>query len=225
MEIKNIRLEEAFRYMGFGNSTPDESFVKIAKEVEAELLNVVSPKYTYKILDIKNVDIKNGSVTFDNVSVTFEGFDIANHLMGCQKAVLMACTAGDGVDKLLRRYKILDMTQALACDCLGSALIEQICDNAQKEICDKLTGFTTWRYSCGYGDFPLETQKDIVKILDMQKTIGVSISESLLLTPVKSVTAVFGISSAPVGQKRKGCESCNLYNTCNFRKRGERCNA
>lgn len=223
MEIKKIRTQEAIRYLGYKNSQPDEKILKIISDCEKEILSVLEPKYIYKILEIQNVDTNEGIVTFKSCRVVFKGRDIAKHLNGCEKAAVMACTASAGVDRLLRLYQIQDMTKAVVGDSLASAAIEQICDLAQKEISEKADGYTTWRFSCGYGDFPIETQREIVALLDTQKRIGLSATESCMLVPAKSVTAVFGISKNPIERKRRGCESCNLYKTCNFRKRGERC--
>ena len=49
------------------------------------------------------------------------------------------------------------------------------------------------RYSPGYGDVPLSVQKDICRELDCAKTVGITLTESLLMIPEKSVTAVIGI--------------------------------
>ena len=49
------------------------------------------------------------------------------------------------------------------------------------------------RYSPGYGDLPLETQTAVFKALDCERTIGVTLTESLLMRPSKSVTAVIGM--------------------------------
>ena len=71
---------------------------------------------------------------------------------------------------------------------------------------------------------PLEKQKDIFALLDCNRQIGISLNESLLMTPSKSVTAIFGISDkgdnvsnnklAPDGKK---CAGCNKKD-CGFRK-------
>jgi cobalamin-dependent methionine synthase I len=49
------------------------------------------------------------------------------------------------------------------------------------------------RYSPGYGDLPLEMQREIIRALDCGRTIGVTLTESLLMQPSKSVTAVIGM--------------------------------
>lgn len=223
MEILKIRKDEALRYMGFKDNKPDDGFMELVFQVEKELLSVCNPKYTYKIFDIKEISKNNNEVILRDCSFVLKGRDITNHLKDCDKAVFMACTASAEVDKLMRVYSVSDMTRAVICDSMASALVEQICDEAQKEISERINGYTTWRYSCGYGDFPLDAQRDISLILDTPKTIGVSVTDSCLMTPLKSVSAVFGISKNPFDKKRLSCESCNMFENCNYRKRGERC--
>ena len=50
------------------------------------------------------------------------------------------------------------------------------------------------RFSAGYGDVPLELQRDIFALLDCPRRIGLTLNESLLMSPSKSVTAIVGIS-------------------------------
>ena len=70
-------------------------------------------------------------------------------------------------------------------------------DGARLAICrelaenDSKSNFRP-RFSPGYGDFPLTAQRDIFAILDCPKRIGLSLNQSLLLSPTKSVTAVIG---------------------------------
>lgn len=49
------------------------------------------------------------------------------------------------------------------------------------------------RFSAGYGDLPLEVQKDIFRVLDCPRKIGLTLNDSLLMSPTKSVTAIVGI--------------------------------
>jgi Vitamin B12 dependent methionine synthase, activation domain. len=48
----------------------------------------------------------------------------------------------------------------------------------------------------------------------MPKTIGVSLSDSLLMTPTKSITAVIGLSKNRTDCHTAGCEECNMSSTC-----------
>ena len=79
------------------------------------------------------------------------------------------------------------------------------------------------RFSPGYGDLPLEIQKDLCRMLNASRRIGLTVSESMLMVPCKSVTAVIGIAEEPQDHRASGCEVCNLFRTCEFRKEGGTC--
>lgn len=224
MVFESLSIGEAIRYLGYGSSAPDDKIMELLNESEKELLKVIQPKYVYKIFDISEIDKKENIVSLSGCAMKLEGKDITAHLDGCQKAVIMACTASVGVDKLLRITQVKDMTKAVVMDSLASASVEKICDTAQQEILETIHGyFNTWRFSCGYGDFPIESQNMFLEVLDAPKRIGLNATDSHLLIPTKSVTAVFGLSKAKLELKKLGCESCNLKDKCNFRKKGERC--
>ncbi|MBQ6110986.1 MAG: hypothetical protein IJL01_01180 [Synergistaceae bacterium] len=52
----------------------------------------------------------------------------------------------------------------------------------------------TSRFSPGYGDLGMNVIEDIITILNATKRIGLSVTRSLMMTPVKSVTAVAGLA-------------------------------
>jgi 5-methyltetrahydrofolate--homocysteine methyltransferase len=49
------------------------------------------------------------------------------------------------------------------------------------------------RFSAGYGDLPLEYQKKIFDLLDPHTQIGLTLNDSYLMSPSKSVTALIGV--------------------------------
>ena len=73
------------------------------------------------------------------------------------------------------------------------------------------------RFSPGYGDFSLEHQREFFRILEVQKKIGVTLTESLLMMPSKSVTAVIGLSEENTHCMLQGCEACGKRD-CSFRR-------
>lgn len=116
------------------------------------------------------------------------------------------------------------MAASYVTDCLASAAIESVCDEAEKELAEKLPGkFLTWRYSPGYGDLPLSLQPEIINVMNAGKRIGLSVTDSLMLIPSKSVTAVIGISRTSLPKAVKGCIGCIMYENCSFRKGGYHC--
>jgi len=59
------------------------------------------------------------------------------------------------------------------------------------------------RFSPGYGDLPLDYQRTLLSVLDTSRKIGVSLTDSLLMVPSKSVSAIVGVRPAQ-GSSRCG---------------------
>lgn len=121
---------------------------------------------------------------------------LRNNLQGCNKAVLFAATVGSGIDRLIRRYEKADPKMGLLLQGLGAERVESLCDafDAEVKACaEKLGGETNWRYSPGYGDLPIEVQRVFLPLLDAERRLGITLSESCLMAPSKSVTAIIGI--------------------------------
>jgi len=73
------------------------------------------------------------------------------------------------------------------------------------------------RYSPGYGDFPLTYQKEILELLNAQRRIGLTRTESNMLVPTKSVTAIIGFTTEETSCHVAKCMTCQAKN-CPFRK-------
>ena len=119
--------------------------------------------------------------------------DLSKNLADCEKAVIFAATVGIGIDRLITKYSRLSPSRALMLQAIGAERIEALCDRFYKDIKNEHPSGIRPRYSPGYGDLPLEVQKDVFKLLEAPKRIGISLNESMLMTPTKSVTAFIGI--------------------------------
>lgn len=223
MELKTINRAEAYRYMGYKGGAMSANVDALCTECEQRLLAKITPKFVWRVFDI---DITENGVEIMNTALVFKGRDIAEHLRGCEKCVLLAATLGAGADSVIRAYEVAAMEKAVIADSLASAAIEQVCDAAEREIQSQLDRYNfTWRFSPGYGDFPLDVQRELVRTLDANKRIGLCVSESLILTPRKSVTAVMGVSKGEIAKGKRGCGSCNLKGNCEYKKRGHHCSS
>ncbi|MBR4096229.1 MAG: methionine synthase [Oscillospiraceae bacterium] len=221
MIINEINRTEAFRYLGI-KGTPDNATLQLADACEKMLLAEMTPKFCWSYTEIS--DCQDNSVSLSGYTLSLDGNDISAHLEGCSGAVLLAATLGNNVDMLLRKTQTLDMAKAVILDAMASAAIERVCDEAEKEISARLENkHFTWRFSPGYGDFPIAVQKDFLTVLNAQKVIGLCASQSGMLTPTKSVTAVIGVHEKSVQQQKHSCESCNMRDRCNYRKTGGTC--
>lgn len=86
--------------------------------------------------------------------------------------------------------------KALIIDACATTAVEELCDIVEEKIREETEEKRmkiTFRYSSGYGDFPIDIQNDFLRVLDAQKKIGLMLSEINLLFPRKSVTAIIGI--------------------------------
>ena len=53
--------------------------------------------------------------------------------------------------------------------------------------------------------------------MDCPRKIGLTLNESLLMSPSKSVTAIFGITDGPGDSREAGCAACGKQD-CAYRK-------
>ena len=138
----------------------------------------------------------------------------------------MCATAGMELDRRVRRMMISEPDAAVVMDACGIQAVEQIADQAEAQIekTVRREGLnTTWRFSPGYGDLPLELQRDFLRVLDTHRKIGVSLTESFLMVPAKSVTAVVGVTDIRKDERKNKCDHCDNRENCGFRKRGTIC--
>ncbi len=116
------------------------------------------------------------------------------------------------------------MGAAVILDACGSAWVEAGCDEAERELKERLSPrYLTDRFSPGYGDLPLAVQPAMLGALNAERRLGVHLTESLLMTPSKSVTAVLGVSDEPQPARVRGCGYCAMRETCDYRKGGTTC--
>ena len=176
---------EILRYAGAREAT-DET-VALMDECIALATGKESFKVCYTDVEI-SVDGEDGDLGF----VRVRSASLAKNLAECDKAVIFAATAGIELDRLVARYSSLSPAKALMLQAIGAERIESLCD----AFCEDLRaeyGDIRPRFSAGYGDLPLEFQKDIFSLLSCSKSIGLTLNESLLMSPIKSVTAIIGI--------------------------------
>lgn len=220
ISLSSIPKDEAARYMGI-KGIPDENISVMLDRCEKLVKDAVRPNYVYREADIYFAE---DGVHVKGMNSPLTGDSVRRHLEGCGKAVLMAVTLSSEADKLIRQAAVRDMAESLAIDCLCSAAVEQVCDIAEKEIFSGIdVPYRTWRFSPGYGDLPLELQREFLLFLNAQRRIGLTATENSLLIPSKSVTAIIGISDHPVKKSRHGCGGCSMRESCEFRKNGTKC--
>ncbi len=218
--LQSIDRAQAFRYAGM-HGQPSAQLAALADVCEQQLLSAMHPRFIHRVYPL--VFSENG-IACKGSRLLLTGRDIAAHLKDCTHSILLCVTLSEGADRAIRMAQTQDVTAGLLTDAMASAAVEQLCDLAELQILETLPNFyATWRFSAGYGDLPLDIQEDFLAAVDAPRRIGVCVSESGLLIPRKSVTAIIGLSKQPVERHRKGCAACNLSVTCPYRAKGAHC--
>lgn len=109
------------------------------------------------------------------------------------EVVFLCGTIGAEFDAWQRRLSVTSAADALLSQQIGLDAVEKVMDELENEVRAKVEGEGLKlrpRRSPGYGDLPLELSREIINCLDATKKIGVSITDSNLLVPSKSVTAI-----------------------------------
>lgn len=177
----------ACRFMGYKGGFENKALSELYEECQKEYLSAVSFKACYRKSSLHFAS--DGEIVFDFGTV--KSRDLTKNLKGCSYVYFFAVTSGLGVDRLLMKYKKTDSLKAMMIDCIASSGIECRCDEVNGLIVkDKKS---RPRYSPGYGDMGLEYQPTILSFLDAQRQLGITLTESMLMLPVKSVTAIIGI--------------------------------
>lgn len=176
-----INKAEAFRYAGIKGEANEKLSELFDKAFEL-LSSTVKPKAVYKCLPVTYFE---GGVIIENEKI--ESLGLKKFLKGETRVALMAATVGIEADRLIARYSMVEPSLALMINALAAAAVEALCNKLCKN-CFK--GEEQRRFSPGYGDFPIDYQKRIISLLSADLNIGVTLTNSLMLAPSKSVTAV-----------------------------------
>ncbi len=206
---------EAARYLGYNKvNLPDEQVMGMIKAACKELFGVVAPKAVFDSFDL-TVEKGKGARESDNqeeleqlenkyehgkskisfADVVFYSESLGINLRDCRQVFLVAVTIGPQVDALIRRTQALDSVKASIMQAAGAMLAEKTIELINAQIKDIAVSQNTKckpRFSPGYGDVPLTIQKDFFRLLPCSK-IGLSLMDTLIMSPEKSITAFIGL--------------------------------
>lgn len=196
--------KEILRYAGCKSETDlPEGFLEACLN---EALPVFSYKVCYSVFDIK---VKDDECDFSAFKVKSK--DLAKNLGSAKNAVVFAATVGVGIDRLISKYGEISPSKAVTIAAIGAERIESLCNTFCEDIKREYKTELKPRFSPGYGDLSLSVQKDIFSVLNCQKHIGLTLVDSMLMSPTKSVTAIAGFTEKPQGNTKK-CEICENKN-------------
>ncbi|MBQ1229548.1 MAG: hypothetical protein IIX80_00805 [Clostridia bacterium] len=180
---------EILRYAGTPATSPELDCLLDACLAKSEAL--LRGRVCFSVLPLHRKE-----QILDLTFATTASASLGRALEGCDRILLFAATAGLEIDRFIFRTAKHSSAEALLLQAIGTAYVEAVCDRFCSEIAQELgeggKGLRP-RFSPGYGDLPLSLQREVFSYLDCPARIGLTLNETLLMSPSKSVTAIAGI--------------------------------
>ena len=185
------QITDALRYMGVPPEGRTEELVRTVYAAFGRLEGYVTPRCVWGRFHIVHFD---GGIELEGAYIYSN--DIARLTSRSDECIVLAATLGHETDRQITIAQNRNMLDGLALDACASVRIDAYIDQfIRSEIApglhegEKMTS----RFSPGYGDLKMNVTEDIMAILNASKRIGLGVTGSLMMSPVKSVTAIAGL--------------------------------
>jgi len=195
--------------------------IKSTEQVITRGRSLLHPQVLYEKYDVRSFAHQRLDLVphnSDHGKYSLSGPLIAQHLASAEAVMLILCTIGSELDNTVSNLFNVDPMVALALDGVGSAAAEnlalQACNYFENQV--KEQGFkTTMPLNPGMVGWPVEVgQPQIFSLLDCEE-IHVSLTDSWMMVPNKSLSMVLGIGR-DVSVIGSTCEYCTLKGVCNY---------
>lgn len=216
-----IDRSEVLRYLGYpAEWNPPPRIEAILSQWIEEAEQIVSAKAAFLVLPVLEkhrshlcVDSSHGPVEFTGAACRF--------LNAAEALIVFIATAGPAIDQLASRLisdgenlpgLIVSSVGAERAEAAEAAAIDHV-----KESVRPIGYATTLPYSPGYCGLPLTEQSKLFGLFDGE-TVGVELTESSLMQPIKSISGLVGLApTETIAAQTSPCDRCELT-TCNMRR-------
>lgn len=195
-------INTVYSYLGYKNIEHDEAIDKLIKECIEEVEELSQFKYIYSRFDYR-LDFLNNNNAYKKL------------LKDSNSYFLVLTTLGKRIDDKCKYYSFIDMTKSLVFDAVSSAYLEYKADEFEE---NEFKMVHSYRFCPGYQGTKTDDIREIFKYLDHKK-IGVSILDSNLMIPLKTMCGIIAIGV----EAKKECGDCYLKEKCEFKKGGKVC--
>ena len=209
---------EICRYLGLKNRKPDSETEDMIAYCTDLLNRSVSPVSLHRSFPLS---FEDGYPVIEGTVIRSE--HLKKNLKGCGNVILMLVSLGAEADRLIRRSEMKSSFEGAVMSACASAMAEAYCDSVNEEIRGMYLAknlYTRPRFSPGYGDFDLAYQKLFFDLLNITVRTGIILNDSLMMVPVKSITALIGLSFHNTPCILQGCEVCESSDTCPYSRAG-----
>jgi len=192
-----------------GGTMPSSRIDSLVDDYIENYHDFIAPSYSHTIRDIKSV-IGNRVNTSD--SIILESHKVARLMERCVKVAFFACTIGKYLEELAAYLADKGLVlQATVLDAIGSGTVEKLAARVEQNIREDASRdglAVSRRFSPGYCDWDVSQQEMVFRALG-NDVPGITLNESMLMVPQKSVSGIIGI-----GRPGNDIEQYNPCITC-----------
>lgn len=206
----NIHTNHVAFLMGHTSVEGHDHVMEIVEKQINEGEKLIEPIGGYVIKTVSSVDVSNGTITIDSVTLHV-GKIVANQL---KKADFVACFINTIGKKLELKAKQLmetgDLLEGYTLDLFGSEAAEATANHIHQSLENyaRNDGLkVSNRYSPGYCNWDVAEQFKLFSLIPGDH-FQIQLTESALMNPVKSVSGIIGIGKE-VKYSIYTCSKCN----------------
>lgn len=201
-----IQPTDIYEQMGYHGTTPDAATRSEVQAVVGDVSQWLRPGFSFF------VSRERGDFSLGRI--------IERQLAGAEAYAFFVCTAGTAFEDYQQRLtREGDMVRTFIADALGSVIAERCADLMEQSLqasVDKLGWHHTNRFSPGYCGWHVAEQQRLFPLFGGH-TCGVTLTDSSLMVPIKSVSGIIGLGPS-VRHLDYTCGLCN-FEKCYKRKR------
>ncbi|HEY3176903.1 MAG TPA: hypothetical protein VGK94_14195 [Candidatus Polarisedimenticolia bacterium] len=192
IEEKRVLRELRIPKLKYVKELKEEGVAKAIKQAIDAAYTLIHGRACYKTFKI--IEVRPDRVAVEESDSLFVGANMTKLLARCDYATLLACTIGPELERKVDHIKKTHTADAYFLDVVGSWMADYMADRVDAIIQSEVlrNGYArTMRYSPGYGDWDLPVQRELLARVEAS-TIAITCTETFILQPRKSVTAVVG---------------------------------
>lgn len=185
----------------------------------AEAQQLVEPAACWETFPVR--EIRHGKVVLGNGTV-IGGGPVAAVVGGADELVVAVCTVGSRISERIEAYS---REKGLFRGMMLSDLASYAVDLVRQELCERIEDeakakglHVSTPLSPGESEWSVREQATIFSLLDASP-IGVTLTPSMVMRPLKSLSLIMGIGSRPMGSEGgTNCDFCTIRDRCAHRR-------
>lgn len=200
-------LSDIYLALGYNHENIPDHITYLTNEIHQQIPEDYCAIGGYCIYE--SIKIEKSKIQVNNKYLTVNNI-ISAQLKQSEKLAIFTCSIGDKIEKRSKDYFDKDeFPKGYLLDTFGSILVEAAMDIIQEKLEQDMIHYglkITNRYSPGYCGWDVKEQHILFSLLP-PKFCGISLNESALMTPIKSVSGIIGIGKN-VEKRAYQCHIC-----------------